>query len=128
MQTKYAGGIGLKYPSILNKVLSAKIWWRWLKRPQDLWAHLWRKKYSSSILKKDLIRCNGQHPGSLIWNAARNNKGLVTDHAFWELQGGTSSLFWRNSWKQLPALDKEPNLRTFIPFMTGAGLQKVVDF
>jgi len=78
----YAGGIGLKYPSILNKVLGEKIWWRWLKRLQELWAHLWRKNYSSSVLKKDLIRCNGQILGSLIWNVARNNKGLVTDHAF----------------------------------------------
>jgi hypothetical protein len=35
---KKAGGLGLRDPAILNKVLSAKIWWRWLKRPQDLWA------------------------------------------------------------------------------------------
>jgi len=25
-------------PTILNKVLSAKIWWRWIKHPKDLWA------------------------------------------------------------------------------------------
>jgi hypothetical protein len=37
---KYAGGLSLKDPSILNKVLSAKIWWRWLKRPQDHWVCL----------------------------------------------------------------------------------------
>jgi hypothetical protein len=53
---------------------------------------------------------------------------MITDHAFWELQGGTSALFWSDSWQQLPSLDKDPNLRTFIPFTTGAGLQKVVDF
>jgi hypothetical protein len=40
-RTKIQGGIGIKYPSIVNKVLNTKIWWhRWLKRPQDLWANL----------------------------------------------------------------------------------------
>jgi hypothetical protein len=67
-------------------------------------------------------------PGSLIWNAARHNKGMITDHTFWELQGGTSTLFWSDSWQQLPALDKVPTLSTFIPLTTGTGLQKVVDF
>jgi hypothetical protein len=43
---KKAGGVGLRDPSILNKVLSEKIWWRWLKRPQYLWVRLWRKKYT----------------------------------------------------------------------------------
>jgi hypothetical protein len=34
---KIQGGLGIRDPSILNKVLSTKIWWRWMKRPQDLW-------------------------------------------------------------------------------------------
>jgi hypothetical protein len=40
---KKAGGLGLRDPTLLNKVLSAKIWWRWLKIPQDLWAPLEEK-------------------------------------------------------------------------------------
>jgi hypothetical protein len=47
---KHARGLRLKDPSILNKFLSEKIWWIWLKRPQDLWACLWRKKYTPSTL------------------------------------------------------------------------------
>jgi hypothetical protein len=47
---KLQGGLGLRDPATLNKVLSAKIWWRWLKRPKDLWARLWRKKYVPHIL------------------------------------------------------------------------------
>jgi len=63
---KNVGVLGLRDPSILNKVLSEKIWWRWLKGPQDLWACLWRKKYTPSTLEKDLIRWNGHNLGFLI--------------------------------------------------------------
>ena len=31
---KSHGGLGLHDPRILNRVLSAKIWWRWLKEIQ----------------------------------------------------------------------------------------------
>jgi hypothetical protein len=36
----------------MNKILSAKIWWRWMKRPQDLWAKLWRRKYTPNTTGK----------------------------------------------------------------------------
>jgi hypothetical protein len=39
-QPKEQGGLGLRDPSLMNKILSAKIWWRWLKNPKDLWARL----------------------------------------------------------------------------------------
>jgi hypothetical protein len=53
---KDQGGLGIRDPSIMNSVLSAKIWWRWLKNPTDLWAKLWRKKYASNTAENNLIR------------------------------------------------------------------------
>jgi hypothetical protein len=94
---KHVGGLELKDPSLLNKFLSEKIWWRWLKMPQDLWACIWRRKYTPSTPKKELIRWNGQGLGYLIYNVATQNRGLITDHAFWELQDGTSIFFWSDS-------------------------------
>jgi hypothetical protein len=125
---KKIGGLGLRDPSLVNKVLSAKIWWRWLKRPQYLWVRLWWIKYTPTTLEKDLIIWNGQRLGSLIWNANRHNTGLIMDHSFWELQRGTSAFFWSNSWQQLPALDTDPTLNSFIPFTIDVGLHKVVNF
>jgi hypothetical protein len=49
------GGLGLHDPTILNKVLSTNIWWRWLNIPKDLWARLCRKKYAPRIEEKQLI-------------------------------------------------------------------------
>jgi len=55
----------------MNKVLSTKIWWHWLKIPKDLWAQLWRKKYAPNVAEKNLIHWNEDNLGSLIWTAAR---------------------------------------------------------
>jgi hypothetical protein len=94
---KEQGGLGLRDPFIMNKVLSAKIWWRWLKNPKDLWARLWRKKYAPNVAEKNLILWNGDNPGSLIWTASKQNRQLVTRHAFWEIGNGETALFWKDS-------------------------------
>jgi hypothetical protein len=82
---KAQGGLGIRDPSTMNKVLSAKIWWRWLKRPQDLWAKIWRRKYTPNTVERNLIRWNRDTPGSLIWTTAKQNRHLVVNHAFWEI-------------------------------------------
>jgi hypothetical protein len=112
----------------MNKVLSAKIWWRWLKHPKDLWARLWRKKYAPNVVEKNLIRWNGDSPGSLIWTAARQNKQLVTQNAFWEIRNGESALYWNDSWQQWPVLDNEDWARDICTPATQAGLTRVADY
>jgi hypothetical protein len=97
-QPKHYGGLGLRDPSIMNKFLSAKIWWHWIKNPSDLWEKLWRKKYIPNTAEQNLIRWNGDNPGSLIWTAAKQNRQLVTQHAFWKIGNGKTTLFWQDSW------------------------------
>ena len=43
---KEEGGLGLRDPSKLIKILGAKLWWRWLRGGNDLWKQLWRYKYN----------------------------------------------------------------------------------
>ena len=66
----------------MNKVLSAKISWRWLKRPQDLWDKMWRRKYTPNIADRNVIKWYGDTLGSLIWTMSRHNRILVINHAF----------------------------------------------
>jgi hypothetical protein len=127
-QPKEQGGLGLRDPAIMNKVLSAKIWWRWLKKPKDLWARLWRKKYAPEVAEKNLIRWNGDTPGSLIWAAAKQNRQLVTQHAFWEIRNGKTTLFWKDSWQQWPILDHEDWAEHISTQATQAGLTTVADY
>jgi hypothetical protein len=125
---KEQGGLGLRDPFIMNKVLSAKIWWRWLKIPKDLWARLWRKKYAPNLAEKNLIRWNEDSPGFLIWTEAKQNQQLVTDHAFWEIRNGKMVLFWQDSWQQWPVLCKEEWAPNICTPTTRAGLTKVADY
>jgi hypothetical protein len=111
---------------MMNKVLRAKIWWRWLKNPRDLWARLWRKKYAPNVTEKNLIRWNGDNLGSLIWTMAKKNRQLVTGYALWEIRNGETTLFWKYSWKQSPVLDNEDWARDIYTQDTLAGLTRVV--
>jgi hypothetical protein len=125
---KKQGGLGLRDPGIMNKVLSAKIWWRWLKHPRELWAKLWRKKYTPGLPENRLIRWNGDDQGSLIWTAAKQNRQLITQHAFWEIGNGETALFWKDSWHQWPALEDEEWAPDICTQATQAGLTKVADY
>jgi ribonuclease HI len=112
----------------MNKILSAKIWWRWLKHPKDLWARLWRKKYTPNIAERDLIRWDGDDPGSLIWTAAKQNRQIVTRHAFWEIRNGRTTLFWHDSWQQWPILAKEGWAQDICAQAMQSGLTNVADY
>ena len=39
---KIHGGLGLDDPEMLNKVLGAKLWWRWIKDSASPWAQIWK--------------------------------------------------------------------------------------
>jgi hypothetical protein len=120
---KKAGGLGLRDPTILNKVLSAKIWWRWLKDPKIFGHDCGGKNTPPQPRKKSssggMVKAQGRSSGML----ARNNRGLIMDHSFWELQNGSSTNFWSDSWQQLPALNTDPTLRTSFPLQLSQDLQ-----
>ena len=53
---KQVGGLGLRDLEVMNKVLSAKIWWRWVTNKGELWASFWHQKYAKGSSRKNLIR------------------------------------------------------------------------
>jgi hypothetical protein len=112
----------------MNKVLSAKIWWHWLKYPGDLWAKLWRKKYTPTTAEKNLIRWNGDNAGSLIWTTAKQNRQLITQHAFWEIRDGKTAMFWQDSWQQWPILSSEEWACEISTQTARMDLTRVVDY
>ena len=85
---KAVGGLRLCDPLDNNKVMSAKIWWRWVNYEEEPWAKLWHLKYAPQWPKQSLI-CFGENlPGSSIWKTAQENRGLVQKHSFWEVRNG----------------------------------------
>ena len=100
IKSKSAGGLGLHDPLLLNQVMGAKLWWKWLQGGNDLWKTLWETKYEMPHSIAAKLKIDVVPKGSTIWNLAAGNRFLIRQHSFWEVRDGTIVLFLEDSWKQ----------------------------
>eukprot|EP00253_Pinus_taeda_P033746 PITA_33746 len=91
---KEEGGLGLRDPGKLNKILGAKLWWRWMRGGNDLWKKLWRHKYNMPDSTEAIYRMQETPRGSKIWELASQNRDIVGKNVFWEIRGGGEAKFW----------------------------------
>eukprot|EP00253_Pinus_taeda_P025949 PITA_25949 len=106
---KEEGGLGLRDPEMLNRVLGAKLWWRWMRGGNDLSKKIWTHKYNIPRTTEEILRVEETPKGSSIWNLASQNRSIVNRHAFWEIRGGRNARFWEEGWQQR---DKPGNIQT----------------
>ena len=125
---KESGGLGLRDPILSNRVMSAKIWWRWVTHSSEPWATLWHTKYAPNWPKTQLIRYDQNPPGSHIWQAAQQNRDLVQKHSFWEIRAGTEALFLMDAWQQKPRLMDLDGLGNLPPQLQNLQTSNVRDF
>jgi len=92
---------------MLNKVLGAKLWWRWLKDSASPWAKIWKQKYANNWKERDHIRMSGLIKGSHIWNKSWENRAIVQKHSFWEIKDGNLAWFLEDNWHHEPKLLRE---------------------
>eukprot|EP00253_Pinus_taeda_P035962 PITA_35962 len=97
---KEEGGLGLRDPSKLNKILGAKLWWRWLRGGNDLWKQLWRYKYNMPSSTEEMYRIQETPRGSNVWELASQNRDIVNKNIFWEIRAGEEANFWDEKWYQ----------------------------
>lgn len=93
-KSKEEGGLGLRDPYTLNKLMGGKLWWRWMKGGGDLFKIIWSQKYNMPTNTEDLLGLEEAPRGSTIWNLASQNRDIISKHAFWELRNGNSAKFW----------------------------------
>lgn len=98
VKSKTEGGLGLRDPYMLNQVMGAKLWWRWMNGGNDLWKRIWTKKYNMPTKPEEILRISDTPKGLTIWNLASQNKEIITKHAFWEIRDGSSARFWEEAW------------------------------
>eukprot|EP00253_Pinus_taeda_P013029 PITA_13029 len=110
-ERKEKGGLGLRDPETLNKVLGAKLWWRWLGGGNDLWKTIWRVKYSMPESVVEILKQKNTPRGSSVWDLARLNRELVEQHTFWEIRGGEEVHFWEDKWQQKARLNSIQTLQ-----------------
>lgn len=96
---KKDGGLGLRDPEVANKIMSAKIWWRWVNHREEPWAKVWHHKYAQGIPKRKLIRYEGQCARSPIWRVANANRSLIQNNIFWEIGNGEDAYFFKDAWQ-----------------------------
>ena len=101
---KKAGGLGLRDPEVENRVMSAKIWWRWVTHTEEPWAKFWHNKYAQDMQKQQLIKYEAHSTGSPIWTAANANRNLIQNHSFGDIGNEEDAYFFKDSWQQLPKL------------------------
>eukprot|EP00253_Pinus_taeda_P033781 PITA_33781 len=99
-ERKEKGGLGLRDPETPNKVLGAKLWWRWLRGGNDLWKIIWKEKYNMPESAVEILKRKDTPRGSSVWDLARLNRDLVEKHSFWEIRGGEEANFWEDKWHQ----------------------------
>eukprot|EP00253_Pinus_taeda_P008746 PITA_08746 len=109
-ERKEKGGLGLRDPEVLNRVLGAKLWWRWLSGGNDLWKTIWKTKYRMPNSPVEILRQQETPKGSTIWELACQNRDLIKKHTFWEIWGGSEASFWDDRWKQRERLNIIQNL------------------
>jgi len=97
---KEEGGLGLRDPCKLNKILGAKLWWCWMRGGNDLWKQLWRYKYNIPSSTEEIYRIQETPRGSTIWELASQNRDIVNKNIFWEIRAGEEANFWDEKWHQ----------------------------
>ena len=125
---KRTDGLGLRDLETANKVMSAKIWWRWVTHKEEPWAKFWHHKYTQGFLKPLLIRYEGQCTGSPIWWVTNANRGLIQNHSFWEIGNGEEEYFFKDSWQQLPKIQLGDNQDQWQVHLENEGKTRVKDF
>jgi hypothetical protein len=104
---KDKGGLGLRDPEILNQTLGPKHGGDGYKKKGNFGVVSGNTNMLSKLNKKTLFTC-WKHPWApLSGTHAWKNKRLIQQHNFWEIQNGHSTLFWEDSWQQLPPLHQD---------------------
>ena len=86
----------MRDPETLNKVLGAKLWWRWLRGGNYMWKIIWKEKYNLPESTVEILKRKDTPRESSVWDLTRLNRDLVEKHSFWEIRGGEEANFWED--------------------------------
>jgi len=125
---KEEGGLGLRDPEILNKVLGVKLWWRWMRGGTDLWKKIWTQKYNMPTSPEGILRIEETPKGSSIWDLASQNRNIVNKYTFWEIRGGGTARFWEEEWQQKDKMTNIHNLQSIRQNAVREGSELVRDY
>eukprot|EP00253_Pinus_taeda_P012904 PITA_12904 len=128
IKRKEEGGLRLRDPEALNKVLGEKLWWRWMQGGSDVWKKIWDYKYNMPEQAEEKLKIQNTPQGSSIWNLASQSKELIKQYAFWEIRGGEKAAFWEDGWQQKRKMNEIQTLQNLQQSALRLGMFKVKDY
>lgn len=100
-QPKENGGLGLKRLQESNFSFIAKLCWRFLKHPDELWVRVLKGKYHFNLLNPD--RSSYSSTASSTWQKIMSLWPFIFQKIRWSLGCGDVIAFWNDIW-----FDEEP--------------------
>lgn len=94
-QPKRSGGLGIPALATNNHIALARLCWRLLSHPSQLWSQVLMAKYGGL---PDLQCLRPRAAPSHIWRSIRTGWTLLRAGLCWQLGYGTTCLFWLDSW------------------------------
>eukprot|EP00253_Pinus_taeda_P025221 PITA_25221 len=128
IQRKEEGGLGVRDPETLNKVLGAKLWWRWLQGGTNVWKKIWEYKYNMPEQTEEKLRIQNTPKGSSIWNLASQNRELIKQYTSWEIRGGEKAKFWEDGWQKKRKMNEIQTLQDLQQRAQRLGMDNVKDY
>ncbi|KAK1404377.1 hypothetical protein POM88_003982 [Heracleum sosnowskyi] len=104
-QSKDKGGLGINFPTQMNKALLSKRWYKWHFKRSKSWNKLIRAKYSYSLSGGLELFPEGKKPSKMFSNIlTMNHSGgfdgsLNSENFIWSIKNGSSALFWEDVWE-----------------------------
>lgn len=94
-KSKLQGGMGLRDIDRFNQALLAKQVWRYMERPEALWARIIKGIY---FPKKEMMEARkGCHP-SWFWSSFLHGRELISSNVAWKLGDGAKICIWNDKW------------------------------
>ncbi|XP_026449926.1 uncharacterized protein LOC113350066 [Papaver somniferum] len=93
--SKVSSGIGIRDPYKVNMSLLAKLAWRMLKNPEDLWVKILRGKY---FPRAHPFHKNKDYEISWIWHSIRSGLQIIKENCIWQVGDGRSIHVTLDNW------------------------------
>jgi len=107
---KILGGLGLRKSAAVNIAFLAKLAWKILTQPENLWVQQMRAKYGAP---ERFFEARSKPTDSWVWKCLLRLRPFIKQGIRWKVGNGRSINFWTDNWcaedNLLSLLDRDPS-------------------
>jgi len=92
---KQLGGLGIRKAAAVNTAFMAKLVWKFLTQPENLWVQQVRAKYGAP---DHFFKSRPKRADSWVWKCLLRLRPFVQQGIRWKVGNGCSINFWTDNW------------------------------